>query len=103
MEYLFSMIIFSCYRGCILAVFSGVLYGSSFVPVFYIKVHAKTNSSMFTGSSENGMYEWDDKVVSVLIVCNLYIEKHFIGYSNFFFCPLQNLTTALPITVEFSL
>ncbi|XP_039520444.1 transmembrane protein 144b isoform X1 [Pimephales promelas] len=39
--------------GCILAVFSGVLYGSSFVPVFYIKVHAKTNSSMFTGSSEN--------------------------------------------------
>nr|XP_055033700.1 transmembrane protein 144b isoform X3 [Misgurnus anguillicaudatus]XP_055033701.1 transmembrane protein 144b isoform X3 [Misgurnus anguillicaudatus] len=39
--------------GCILAVFSGVLYGCSFVPVFYIKVHAKTNSSMFTGSSQN--------------------------------------------------
>ncbi|XP_016407903.1 transmembrane protein 144b isoform X2 [Sinocyclocheilus rhinocerous] len=41
--------------GCILAVFSGVLYGSSFVPVFYIKVHATTNSSMFTGSSQNVM------------------------------------------------
>ncbi|XP_059372692.1 transmembrane protein 144b isoform X2 [Carassius carassius] len=38
--------------GCILAIFSGVLYGSSFVPVFYIKVHATTNSSMFTGSSQ---------------------------------------------------
>ncbi|XP_016150612.1 transmembrane protein 144b isoform X3 [Sinocyclocheilus grahami] len=41
--------------GCILAVFSGALYGSSFVPVFYIKVHATTNSSMFTGSSQNVM------------------------------------------------
>ncbi|XP_043113163.1 transmembrane protein 144b isoform X2 [Puntigrus tetrazona] len=39
--------------GCILAVFSGVLYGSAFVPVFYIKVHATTNSSVFTGSSQN--------------------------------------------------
>ncbi|XP_050983698.1 transmembrane protein 144b isoform X2 [Labeo rohita] len=39
--------------GCILAIFSGVLYGSSFVPVFYIKVHATNNSSMFTGSSQN--------------------------------------------------
>ncbi|XP_067313550.1 transmembrane protein 144b isoform X2 [Pseudorasbora parva] len=39
--------------GCILAIFSGALYGCSFVPVFYIKVHATTNSSMFSGSSEN--------------------------------------------------
>uniref|UniRef100_A0A8C1D0Z0 Transmembrane protein 144b n=1 Tax=Cyprinus carpio carpio TaxID=630221 RepID=A0A8C1D0Z0_CYPCA len=30
-----------------------VLYGSAFVPVFFIKVHATTNSSMFTGSSQN--------------------------------------------------
>ncbi|XP_057206154.1 transmembrane protein 144b isoform X2 [Triplophysa rosa] len=39
--------------GCILAIFAGVLYGCSFVPVFYIKVHATTNSSMFIGSSQN--------------------------------------------------
>ncbi|KTG45919.1 hypothetical protein cypCar_00028168, partial [Cyprinus carpio] len=39
--------------GCILAIFSGVFYGSSFVPIFYIKVHGLTNSSMFTGSSQN--------------------------------------------------
>uniref|UniRef100_A0A673GFA3 Transmembrane protein 144-like n=1 Tax=Sinocyclocheilus rhinocerous TaxID=307959 RepID=A0A673GFA3_9TELE len=50
---LWIFMISSCYSGCILAVFSGVLYGSSFVPVFYIKVHATTNSSMFTGSSQN--------------------------------------------------
>ncbi|XP_073777461.1 transmembrane protein 144b isoform X2 [Danio rerio] len=39
--------------GCILAVFSGVLYGSAFVPVFYMKLHATNNSSMFIGSSQN--------------------------------------------------
>uniref|UniRef100_A0A8C1I8U9 Transmembrane protein 144b n=1 Tax=Cyprinus carpio TaxID=7962 RepID=A0A8C1I8U9_CYPCA len=50
---LWIFIIYSCYSGCILAVFSGVLYGSAFVPVFFIKVHATTNSSMFTGSSQN--------------------------------------------------
>uniref|UniRef100_A0A673G9D2 Transmembrane protein 144-like n=1 Tax=Sinocyclocheilus rhinocerous TaxID=307959 RepID=A0A673G9D2_9TELE len=43
MEYVFSMIS-SCYSGCILAIFSGVLYGSSFVPALYY---------MFTGSSQN--------------------------------------------------
>ncbi|MCJ8733704.1 hypothetical protein PDJAM_G00226600 [Pangasius djambal] len=41
--------------GCIVAVFSGLLYGSSFVPILYIKHHAVSNNSMFTGSSQNDL------------------------------------------------
>ncbi|XP_052011021.1 transmembrane protein 144b [Xyrauchen texanus] len=39
--------------GCILAIFAGVLYGCSFVPILYIKIHATANTSVFTGSSPN--------------------------------------------------
>lgn len=37
--------------GCVLAAGSGVLYGSSFAPVFYIKSHSSCSDSMFHGAS----------------------------------------------------
>ncbi|XP_029472051.1 transmembrane protein 144 [Rhinatrema bivittatum] len=38
--------------GCSLAVVAGIFYGSCFVPVLYIKDHAKRNESMYTGASQ---------------------------------------------------
>ncbi|XP_023371811.1 transmembrane protein 144 [Otolemur garnettii] len=35
--------------GCSLAVISGVLYGSTFVPIIYIKDHSKRNDSVYAG------------------------------------------------------
>uniref|UniRef100_A0A8C6YL21 Transmembrane protein 144 n=1 Tax=Nothoprocta perdicaria TaxID=30464 RepID=A0A8C6YL21_NOTPE len=39
-------------RGCSLAVVSGILYGSSFVPVLYIKDHGRRNGTIYTGASQ---------------------------------------------------
>ncbi|XP_062055328.1 transmembrane protein 144 isoform X3 [Lepus europaeus] len=50
--------------GCSLAVISGVLYGSTFVPIIYIKDHSKRNDSMFAGASQ---YDLD------------YVFAHFSG------------------------
>ncbi|XP_040274530.1 transmembrane protein 144 [Bufo bufo] len=38
--------------GSVLAVGAGVLYGSSFVPVLYIKDHSTNNESIYAGSSQ---------------------------------------------------
>ncbi|XP_063165711.1 transmembrane protein 144 isoform X1 [Candoia aspera] len=38
--------------GCSLAVIAGILYGSSFVPVLYIKDHGRRNGTMYTGASQ---------------------------------------------------
>ncbi|KAF6097724.1 transmembrane protein 144 [Phyllostomus discolor] len=41
--------------GCSLAVISGILYGSTFVPVIYIKDHSKRNDSVYSGASQNDL------------------------------------------------
>ncbi|KAM6268302.1 transmembrane protein 144 isoform 2-T4 [Spheniscus humboldti] len=38
--------------GCGLAVVAGILYGSSFVPVLYIKDHGRRNETIYTGASQ---------------------------------------------------
>ncbi|XP_061849104.1 transmembrane protein 144 isoform X1 [Colius striatus] len=38
--------------GCSLAVVAGVLYGSSFVPVLYIKDHGRRNATIYAGASQ---------------------------------------------------
>ncbi|XP_013917809.1 PREDICTED: transmembrane protein 144 isoform X1 [Thamnophis sirtalis] len=38
--------------GCFLAMIAGIFYGSSFVPVFYIKDHGRRNGTMYTGASQ---------------------------------------------------
>uniref|UniRef100_A0A8C0B9R0 Transmembrane protein 144 n=1 Tax=Buteo japonicus TaxID=224669 RepID=A0A8C0B9R0_9AVES len=37
---------------CSLAVVAGILYGSSFIPVLYIKDHGRRNETMYTGASQ---------------------------------------------------
>lgn len=43
---------FSTLWGCSLAVISGILYGSTFVPIIYIKDHSRRNDSMYAGASQ---------------------------------------------------
>nr|XP_044622980.1 transmembrane protein 144 isoform X2 [Equus asinus] len=50
--------------GCSLAVISGILYGSTFVPIIYIKDHSKRNDSIYAGASQ---YDLD------------YVFAHFSG------------------------
>lgn len=50
--------------GCSLAVISGIFYGSTFVPIIYIKDHSKRNDSMYAGASQ---YDLD------------YVFAHFSG------------------------
>ncbi|XP_058513473.1 transmembrane protein 144 isoform X3 [Ochotona princeps] len=50
--------------GCSLAVISGILYGSTFVPILYIKDHSKRNDSVYAGASQ---YDLD------------YVFAHFTG------------------------
>uniref|UniRef100_A0A8C4PCE6 Transmembrane protein 144 n=1 Tax=Dromaius novaehollandiae TaxID=8790 RepID=A0A8C4PCE6_DRONO len=38
--------------GCSLAVVAGILYGSSFVPVLYIKDHGRRNGTIYAGASQ---------------------------------------------------
>ncbi|KAH1170222.1 hypothetical protein KIL84_001207 [Mauremys mutica] len=38
--------------GCTLAVVAGIFYGSSFVPVLYIKDHGRRNGTVYTGASQ---------------------------------------------------
>nr|XP_033797259.1 transmembrane protein 144 isoform X2 [Geotrypetes seraphini] len=38
--------------GCSLALIAGILYGSCFIPVLYIKDHARRNESMYAGASQ---------------------------------------------------
>ncbi|XP_069868360.1 transmembrane protein 144 isoform X2 [Dipodomys merriami] len=50
--------------GCSLAVISGIFYGSTFVPIIYIKDHGKRNDSIYAGASQ---YDLD------------YVFAHFSG------------------------
>lgn len=50
--------------GCSLAVISGILYGSTFVPIIYIKDHSKKSDSIYAGASQ---YDLD------------YVFAHFSG------------------------
>ncbi|XP_009896908.2 transmembrane protein 144 [Dryobates pubescens] len=38
--------------GCSLAVVAGILYGSSFVPILYIKDHGRRNETIYSGASQ---------------------------------------------------
>uniref|UniRef100_A0A1W7RCG4 Transmembrane protein 144 n=1 Tax=Agkistrodon contortrix contortrix TaxID=8713 RepID=A0A1W7RCG4_AGKCO len=38
--------------GCFLAMIAGIFYGSSFIPVFYIKDHGRRNGTIYIGASQ---------------------------------------------------
>lgn len=48
---------------------SGILYGSTFVPIIYIKDHSKRNDSMYAGASQNGERKKSFYFISELNTC----------------------------------
>ncbi|KAM5159340.1 transmembrane protein 144 isoform 2-T2 [Callospermophilus lateralis] len=59
--------------GCSLAVISGILYGSTFVPIIYIKDHSKRNDSIYAGASQYGFLSG---VLWAIATCCWFIANH---------------------------
>ncbi|XP_017512149.2 transmembrane protein 144 isoform X3 [Manis javanica] len=59
--------------GCSLAVVSGILYGSTFVPIIYIKDHSKRNDSTYAGASQYGSLSG---VLWTMATCCWFIANH---------------------------
>ncbi|XP_072519922.1 transmembrane protein 144b [Salminus brasiliensis] len=68
--------------GCVMAVLSGLLFGSAFVPILYIKHHSTSNTSMFTGSSQNG--KEPGSCVSDLDYCSAHTTGIFLTSTVYF-------------------
>lgn len=63
----------SVVRGCSLAVISGILYGSTFVPIIYIKDHSKRNDSIYAGASQYGFLSG---ILWATATCCWFIANH---------------------------
>ncbi|XP_059553702.1 transmembrane protein 144 isoform X2 [Myotis daubentonii] len=59
--------------GCSLAVISGILYGSTFVPIIYIKDHSKRNDSIYAGASHYGFLSG---ILWAIATCCWFIANH---------------------------
>ncbi|XP_063165713.1 transmembrane protein 144 isoform X2 [Candoia aspera] len=62
--------------GCSLAVIAGILYGSSFVPVLYIKDHGRRNGTMYTGASQFGFISG---ILWAIANCCWFIANHYLS------------------------
>ncbi|XP_009323499.1 PREDICTED: transmembrane protein 144 isoform X2 [Pygoscelis adeliae] len=62
--------------GCSLAVVAGILYGSSFVPVLYIKDHGRRNETIYTGASQFGFVSG---VLWAIANCCWFIANHYLS------------------------
>ncbi|XP_061849106.1 transmembrane protein 144 isoform X2 [Colius striatus] len=62
--------------GCSLAVVAGVLYGSSFVPVLYIKDHGRRNATIYAGASQFGFVSG---VLWAIANCCWFIANHYLS------------------------
>ncbi|XP_012885262.1 PREDICTED: transmembrane protein 144 isoform X3 [Dipodomys ordii] len=59
--------------GCSLAVISGIFYGSTFVPIIYIKDHGKRNDSIYAGASQYGFLSG---VLWAIATCCWFLANH---------------------------
>ncbi|XP_071412259.1 transmembrane protein 144 isoform X2 [Pithys albifrons albifrons] len=62
--------------GCSLAVVAGILYGSSFVPVLYIKDHGRRNETVYAGASQFGFVSG---VLWAIANCCWFIANHYLS------------------------
>uniref|UniRef100_A0AAY4DDE7 Transmembrane protein 144 n=1 Tax=Denticeps clupeoides TaxID=299321 RepID=A0AAY4DDE7_9TELE len=68
--------------GCCLAILCGLFYGSSFVPVLYIKHHSSSNVSRFTGSSQYNLDYCFAQCNGVFLASSVYFLIYCIGMKN---------------------
>nr|XP_060635591.1 transmembrane protein 144-like [Anolis sagrei ordinatus] len=58
--------------GCSLAIIAGILYGSSFVPVLYIKTQGKKNTPGYEGASQNDLDYVPAQCVGIFVASTIY-------------------------------
>ncbi|ELV12723.1 Transmembrane protein 144 [Tupaia chinensis] len=65
-----------------LAVASGILYGSTFVPVIYIKDHSRRNDSMYAGASEYDLDYVFAHVSGIFLTSTIYFLAYCAAMRN---------------------
>ncbi|XP_075866675.1 transmembrane protein 144 isoform X1 [Microcebus murinus] len=68
--------------GCTLAVISGVLYGSTFVPIIYIKDHSKRNDSIYAGASQYDLDYVFAHFSGIFLTSTVYFVAYCIAMKN---------------------
>lgn len=82
-HHLFISVFLHFFSGFLLAVVVGLLYGSSAVPVLYIKSHSSCNDSVFHGASIYGMLSVsDNRFYSYLCYKYAFLQKKWNKHSN---------------------
>ncbi|KAF4011847.1 hypothetical protein G4228_003374 [Cervus hanglu yarkandensis] len=72
----------SVVRGCSLAVISGILYGSTFVPIIYIKDHSKRNDSIYAGASQNDLDYVFAHFSGIFLTSTVYFLAYCVAMKN---------------------
>ncbi|XP_060936270.1 transmembrane protein 144b [Limanda limanda] len=68
--------------GCLLAVVSGLLYGSSFAPILYIKSHSSCQECMFRGASEYDLDYVYAQCSGIFVASTVYFTVYCVGMRN---------------------
>ncbi|KAI5940826.1 transmembrane protein 144 isoform X1 [Manis javanica] len=68
--------------GCSLAVVSGILYGSTFVPIIYIKDHSKRNDSTYAGASQYDLDYMFAHCSGIFLTSTVYFLVYCIAMKN---------------------
>nr|XP_060635593.1 transmembrane protein 144-like [Anolis sagrei ordinatus] len=68
--------------GCFLAAIAGILYGSSFVPILYIKDHAKKNAVGYEGASQNDIDYVPAQFIGIFVISTIYFFIY-VGIRNY--------------------
>ncbi|KAB0364963.1 hypothetical protein FD754_009119 [Muntiacus muntjak] len=68
--------------GCSLAVISGILYGSTFVPIIYIKDHSKRNDSVYAGASQNDLDYVFAHFSGIFLTSTVYFLAYCVAMKN---------------------
>ncbi|KAG5198573.1 hypothetical protein JEQ12_007169 [Ovis aries] len=68
--------------GCSLAVISGILYGSTFVPIIYIKDHSERNDSIYAGASQNDLDYVFAHFSGIFLTSTVYFLAYCVAMKN---------------------
>ncbi|XP_005217677.1 transmembrane protein 144 isoform X1 [Bos taurus] len=82
--------------GCSLAVISGILYGSTFVPIIYIKDHSKRNDSIYAGASQNDLDYVFAHFSGIFLTSTVYFLAYCVAMKN---NPKLHPEAVLPVVV----
>ncbi|XP_068182232.1 transmembrane protein 144b [Antennarius striatus] len=68
--------------GCLLAVFAGLLFGSSYVPILYIKTHSSCRDSVFHGASDYDLDYVFAECCGIFVTSTVYFAIYSTAMNN---------------------